>query len=207
MFPKWCKGGGVTQFGPCSQILHIFFFGIFPKEILYETKILLKNWFPDPLFPFQNPFETLLGSWAGCLFPHGSMGIPRSARMFHPALNDNLIVSPWLASVHPWLAIQLDYGYDGELSWLFKFVLFQDWWAESFFANHFISQISFDLHRTCIARWNIPINCIKALLIQNHLGHFIPCSICIDVSIRRKTWKRKVQNGGKSKIQKQFFNQ
>ena len=90
----------------------------------------------------------------------------------------------WLASVHPWLAIQLDYGYDGELSSLFKFVLFQDWWAESFFANHFISQISFDLHRTCIARWNIPINCIKALLIQNHLGHFIPCSICIDVSIR-----------------------
>ena len=86
--------------------------------------------------------------------------------------------------VHPWLAIQLDYGYDGELSWLFKFVLFQDWWAESFFANHFISQISFDLHQTCIARWNIPINCIKALLIQNHLGHFIPCSICIDVSIR-----------------------
>ena len=80
------------------------------------------------------------------------MGIPRSARMFHPALNDNLIVSPWLASVHPWLAIQLDYGYDGELSWLFKFVLFQDWWAESFFANHFISQISFDLNRTCIAR-------------------------------------------------------
>ena len=58
----------------------------------------------------------------------------------------------WLASVHPWLAIQLDYGYDRELSWLFKFVLFQDWWAESFFANHFISQISFDLNRTCIAR-------------------------------------------------------
>ena len=52
-------------------------------------------------------------------------------------------VHPWLASVHPWLAIQLDYGYDGELSWLFKFVLFQDWWAESFFVNHFISQIKF----------------------------------------------------------------